>query len=353
MVKLVKEGEGSGAGYPAPMSKPIVIQGMRRSGTTILYDALLEDPELHCFYEPLREEGETPGGGSGARESDPFAETRELRRSFHDEHYPELPIGAFNCGGPGDPELELGPDLPAHCAGFLRELLEREEPVMIKETRLYDKLEAVRELAGPDAVLVHVVRDPRAVAASMMMGRGRKRADAYAAPEAFFGERERRKLWSSRQLSQLLLERPEYSHLRRPANFLRILIVWKHTLESTFGDGRHLFGDRYVMLRNEELRADPVGAIAKVYRAAGRPTPPAVAEWARGKVRPPEVPYAATDPRWIEAFASLGMRECLEQAGYPGLAESAAEARAPGRLQGLMGRARSRGRRDRTRDGSE
>jgi len=320
----------------------ILIQGMRRSGTTILYDALLEDPELHCFYEPLREDSETPGGGSGARESDPFAETRELRRAFAAESFPDVPSDEFNCGGPGNPAMELGPELPEHCADFLRTLLERDEQVLIKETRLYDKLEAVRSMTAEDTVLVHVVRDPRAVAASMMMGRGRKRADTYAQPEAFFGEREKRKLWSSRQLSQLLLKRPEYSHIRRPSNHVRILMVWKHTFESTYREGKLLFGDRYVMLRNEELRADPVAAIAKVYRASSRHTPPAVAEWARGKVRPPEVPYAATDPRWGEAFAALGMLDALTDAGYPGLADSAAAARAPSRLRGMMGRARSR-----------
>lgn len=188
--------------YPAPpMSGAILIQGMRRSGTTILYDALLEDPELHCFYEPLREEGDTPGGGSGARESDPFTETRELRQAFRGERFPEVPIEDFNCGGPGSPALELGPDLPAHCTGFLQELLGRDEPVMIKETRFYDKLDAVAAMSPPETVFVHVVRDPRAVAASMMMGRGRKRAESYSTPESFFDERERRKLWSSRQLS--------------------------------------------------------------------------------------------------------------------------------------------------------
>ena len=324
------------------MAKAILIQGMRRSGTTILYDALLEDPELHCFYEPLREDTETPGGGSDARESDPFTETRALRAAFRQEHFPEVPIEDFNLGGPGNPAMELGPDMPPHCSGFLATLLDRPEPVMLKETRFYDKLEAVDAVAPDDTVLIHVVRDPRAVAASMMMGRGRKRADSYSTPEAFFDEREQRKLWSSRQLSQILLQRPEYSHLRRPANFLRILLVWKHTFESTFNDGQRIFGDRYVMLRNEELRADPVGGISRVYRAAGRPTPPAVAEWARGKVRAPEVPYAATDPRWGEAFAALGMREALENAGYPGLAESAADARAPSRLKGMFGRVRRR-----------
>lgn len=319
----------------------ILIGGMRRSGTTILYDALLEDSELKCFYEPLREDTETPGGGSGARETDPFAETRALRAEFAAENYPDLPIEEFNWGGPRKPGLELGPELPEHCTAFVEHLLDRPEQVMIKFTRISDKLEAIAKLA-PDAVFVHVVRDPRAVVVSMMGGKGRKRMGDYETPEDFFHERTKRKLWSSRELSQSLLSRPEYAHIRRPSNVMRILLVWKHTFESTYADGQRLFGDRYVLLRNEELRGDPVGAIARVYRAAGRATPPAVAAWAREAVRPAEVPYAANDPRWIEAFATLGMRDALENAGYPVLADAAAAARAPSRLSGMFGRARTR-----------
>jgi len=321
------------------MAQAILMQGMRRSGTTILYDALLEDPGLHCFYEPLREETETPGGGSGARATDPFAETRALRRAYRDEHWPDLDLAEFNLGGPGNPEREIGPEMPEHCAGFLRTLLDRDEPVLIKETRLYDKLEAVRGLAPEDAVLVHVVRDPRAVAVSMMTGKSRSRA--YATADEFFAEREKRKLWSSRALSRILLQRPEYAHVRRPANFERILLVWKHTFESTRREGRLLFGDRYVLLRNEELRADPVAAIARVYEAAGRPTPPAVAEWARGKVRDPEVPFAANDRRWTEAFTKLDMAQALRDAGYGSLAESVGEPPSGGGLRRLLGRGRA------------
>lgn len=322
----------------------ILIQGMRRSGTTILYDALVEDPELKCFYEPFREDTETPGGGSGARETDPFAETRALRSAFAAAEHPELEIDEFNWGGPREPALELGPDLPEHCTGFVSHLLTQPHPgggVMIKFTRIYDKLAAIAALA-PDAVFVHVVRDPRAVAVSMMMGKGRKRADDYSDAASFFEERRKRKLWSSRLLSDQLLTRPEYAHLRRPANFLRILIVWKHVFESTYRDGRRLFGDRYVLLRNEELRADPTGAIARVYRGAGRGTPAEVAAWARGAVKPLEVPYAANDPHWSEAFATLGMSEGLEAAGYPVLADAAAAAHSQTRLSGMFARARAR-----------
>ena len=322
----------------------ILIQGMRRSGTTILYDALLEDPGLHCFYEPLRENTETPGGGSDARETDPFAETKALRESYAAANWPDLPIDEFNWGGPREGALEIGPKLPDHCTGFLAELLGGEHSddgreVMIKETRFYDKLERIAPLA-PGATFVHVVRDPRAVAASMMMGRGRKRAGDYERPDAFFSEDAKRKLWSSREISQALLGLPSYAHIRKPANFLRILMVWKHTFESTYSDGRRLFGDRYVLLRNEELRADPVAAIARLYEAAERPTPSEVAEWARGKVKPPEVPFAANDPRWTEAFATLGMRQALIDAGYPELAQGLPEdgSSGGGGEGGLLGR---------------
>lgn len=324
------------------MSKPaILIQGMRRSGTTILYDALLEDPDLHCFYEPWREDTETPGGGSDARETDPFAETRELRRRFRDAEYPDLELADFNLGGPGNPALELGPTVPEHCGGFLRTLLERDEPVMVKETRFYDKLAEIQPMTPDGTVLVHVVRDPRAVCVSMMMGRGRKRADSYADPDAFFEEREKRKLWSSRQLSQQLLKEHENSGLKDPANFERILMVWKRTFESTRREGRELFGDRYVLLRNEDLRADTAGTIARIYEAAGRPTPPEVTAWAQDKVRPPEEPYAPDDPRWPRAFAALGMRDAMIEAGYPELAELEApppEAPRGGMLGRLLGR---------------
>ncbi len=323
-------------GYPAaPMPPAILIQGMRRSGTTILYDALLEDPGLHCFYEPWREDTETPGGGSDARATDPFAETRRLRRQFRDGRYPGLELADFNCGGPANPSLELGPELPEHCAGFLATLLERDERVMVKETRFYDKLGAVHAIAPDDSVLVHVVRDPRAVCVSMMMGRGRKRADAYADPDAFFGERERRKLWSSRQLSERLLDLHEYAELRDPANFERILLVWKHTFESTRHAGGELFGDRYVLLRNEDLRADPAATIARIYAAAELPTPSQVTAWAADKVRPPEHPYHPEDPRWARAIAAIGMRDALVEAGYPELAELEAPVE-PNR--GLLGR---------------
>jgi len=299
----------------------VFIQGMRRSGTTILYDALLADPELRCFYEPLREQDVTEGGGSGAREGDAFAETRALREEFQREHHPSVPIEEFNWGGPRDPAVEIDDRLPEHARELLRHLLGLAPAVAIKETRLYCKVRDLAEL-DPGAAVVHVVRDPRAVAASIILGRRRKRAGRYASPADLFAERTDRKLWSSRAISQALLERDGRGG-ESPSDVERILMVWKLAFEDAYADGRRLFGDRYLLLRNEDLRARTEAALDSLYEVLRRETPAVVGEWARSKVRGAEEIYAAGEPVWSELFERLELGPALRAAGYGEIAPSA------------------------------
>jgi hypothetical protein len=294
----------------------LFIQGMRRSGTTILFDALLEDPGIRCFYEPLREQEATVGGGSGARETDAFAETRALRERFASERYPELAIDEFNWGGPRDPVLELEPELPPHCRDLLAFLIGQAPVVAIKETRLYCKLGSVASL-DPDARLVHLVRDPRAVVTSTMLGRGRRHAERYRSADDFFEARTGRKLWSSRALSEAILKRRDsgVARWRRPPDFARVLAVWGYAFERT-RDGAEAFRGRDVLLRHEELAADPNGALKGVYELLERPLPEAVSEWARANVRrQSEIPFG-DDPRWAQAIERLDIDDAVDAAGY-------------------------------------
>jgi len=292
----------------------LFIQGMRRSGTTILHDALLEDPELRSFYEPLREQKVTEGGGSGAREGDAFAEMRAIREEFQREHYPQIPIDEFNWGGPRDPALEIDDRLPEHARELLRHLLTLAPAVAIKETRLYCKLADVAEL-DPHVALIHVVRDPRAVVASIILGRGRKRARKYDAPADIFKDRTDRKLWSSRAISQALLVRDGRGG-EDPTDVERILMVWKLSFERAYEDGRRLFGDRYLLLRNEDLRTDVGAALDSVYAVLGRDAPAPVREWTRGKVRDAEAIYAGAEPAWDGLIEKVGLGSAMDAAGY-------------------------------------
>jgi hypothetical protein len=298
----------------------LFIQGMRRSGTTILYDALVEDPDLRCFYEPLREQDVTAGGGSGARDVDAFAETRALREEFRRQRYPQLPIEQFNWGGPREPELELEVDLPAHCRDFISHLCGLGPQVAIKETRLYRKIGELAKL-DPDVRLVHVVRDPRSVTGSIMLGRGRRRRDRFGTPDAFFGARTKRKLWSSRRLSERILELPRHVGIEDPPDFVRVLLVWKLSFEETRRAALRQLGERrYRLLRHEDLTAAPARAVGAVYELIGRPPAPAVAAWAKRNVRSPQPVPFADDPRWAEAAERIGLAEAVEEAGYASLA---------------------------------
>lgn len=328
----------------------LFVCGLRRSGTTILYDALVADPELRCFYEPLREEGETIGGGSGARAVDAFAETRELRERFRSERHPDLQVELFNWGGPERPEVELEPSLPEHVAGLLEYLLGQAPNVAIKETRLHHKLGALAQI-DPDAAVVHLVRDPRAVTASMLLGR-RRRTDLYPDADAFFSARTGRRLWSSRRLSVELLARRRSLDL--PADlpdFLRPLLVWQAAFATMHGDGRRLFGDRYALVRLEDLRTDPAPALARVYATLGRTVPAPVVEWAAANLRREANIHLGGDPRWARAARLLRMQEELEQAGYaeilgleaaPGEPLDLTAPRTGSRLAGFAARARAR-----------
>lgn len=326
----------------------LFVLGLRRSGTTILYDALSEDGALRSFYEPLREQAETLGGGSGAREHDVFSETRELRERFRAERYPELPIELFNWGGPRAPEAELDTELPEHVAALMGYLLEQAPDVLVKETRLHHKLGALHAV-DPGAAIVHLVRDPRAVCASMLLGR-RRRTDIYPDADTFFTARTGRRLWSSRPISEELVRRRRSLDLPPDIpDFLRPLLVWKAALETADGDGERLFGERYALIRLEGLRTDPRAQLARVYDLLGREVPETVSGWAEREIKRDASVRFADDPRWAQAFRRLELGPALERAGYgelvadddPGELDLSPPPQRS-RLAGFMGRARRR-----------
>ncbi len=209
----------------------------------------------------------------------------------------------------------------------------------------------VAEIA-PDAAVVHVVRDPRAATASMLLGR-RRRTDIYPDADTFFTARTGRRLWSSRRLSEALIARGAADLPADIPDFLRPLLVWQAAFRAMEADGTRLFGDRYALVRLEDVREDPRREFERIYGLGGRELPEPVADWISANIRREFEVRHGEDPRWERAVRLLGMEEEVERAGYgeilelePGEPQDLDLTPPPqgSRLAGFMGRARQRAR---------
>jgi hypothetical protein len=298
---------------------------MRRSGTTILFDCFSQDERFDPFYEPLTVDKPTFGGGSGARAEDLFASVREVRRAYLARRGTPGLTPLLNHGSPRRADLELESELPPFVEDYLAFLLASGQRPLVKFTRAAAKV-AVLSRLDPHALFIHLVRDPRAVATSHVLGRRPALPDPRNPAERmrFFQLRTRRGRWGSLDLSRRILEDPGAPELRWPPDFVRVLLVWKTLFETTHAVGSARLGDRYVLVRHEDFALAPVETLGKLYARMGLDLPGSVAGWARRHVRPPRPAFAPGHRAWRRAIHRLGLEPAMVEAGY------AADAPAPG-----------------------
>ncbi len=293
----------------------LIFQGMRRSGTTIVYDALAQDDALSLWYEPLAAaKAPAIGGGSGARDVDVFAELRDARQRFaHDHGLTDTDV--LNFVAPRDASLEFLSDLPAVVEDYLRFLVDHPGPVAAKFTRIYAKVPLIHQLF-PNAGFVHLVRDPRAVVMSYLFGKQRRYEKRTSPPRVFFGRRSERSAWSSYPFSEQIRKAYQHENLPEPTDLERVLLVWKYTYEKVRDALATTYGDRGIRVRHEDFCADPEVELERVYSLVRRTVPDSVVSWARANLRTPAPIHAANDRRWRIAFERMKMIELVQSCGY-------------------------------------
>lgn len=291
------------------------MQGMRRSGTTIVYDALAQDPRFSAWYEPLAP-GISPsiGGGSGAQRTDLFASLRDARYEFMQSHgIHEIDI--FNHGAPKDAKLEFEQEFPDIVSEYLSFLFNDRAHIIAKFTRAYCKVEALYRIC-PDALFVHLVRDPRAVVASYLFGKNQRNRRKFTSDEMYFERRSLASAWSSRPLSDLVLSNSQFRSKLDLTDLERILLIWNHTFSETRARAMNSFGKNYLLLSHEDFCTNPNEQLSKIYSFFGKEVPVDVSAWAAKNVKLGPDPHLADDARWLSAFSRLGMHGTVESAGY-------------------------------------
>lgn len=292
----------------------VFAQGMRRSGTTILFDLFWGDRRFTCWYEPINKIRPARGGGSRTRSVDYMQPVSELRAQFLAERGdPALDQTSLNWGAPRAPELEFDDVWPPHVRDFVAQMAAATPPVLVKFTRASHK---VAELAGicPEATFVHVVRDPRAVATSHLFRRGTEHRERILADGSFFTLTDGYDQWKAQTMAaHLIATRPEYAHLAEEPGYVKVMLVWKELFVRTRQDAHAQFGKRQVLVSHERLCADPLGVLQRLHGAWDDKPTWGVKRWAKKNVRPSRPFHDPQSPQWDRAVDVLELQPLLEQ----------------------------------------
>lgn len=153
------------------MKKHILTVGLRRSGTTAFWELFRQDKRFLSFDEPFNSLfwWSANGNDNGRKTCAEFAANKE----FFLQH-----------GSHIDPCQETAPILFGHQLTYLKQMFELNPHVNVNETRLHNKVDILKKVL-PDALIILLVRDPRAWITSQLKPKGHWQAERNL-PESFF-----------------------------------------------------------------------------------------------------------------------------------------------------------------------
>jgi sulfotransferase family protein len=293
---------------------PVVFgQGMRRSGTTILFDLFWGDGRWTCWYEPLNRAKAKKGGGSRARNEDYSAAVRELRDRLVDEIDGLDDPQAFNWGAPDHAEKELVTGWPPHVVRYVRTMAQSSQDVFVKFTRASHQIPLLAE-TSPGSYFVHLVRDPRSVATSHLFRSHPKFKERILAEGCFFTMTTDFNQWKTEVMAEHLVRtRPEYAHLADEPAHVKIMLVWKELYTRARDDALEHFAGRTAVVWHDDLCADPWGTLQGIYATWGWKPRIRQRWWAHKNIRPARPWHEPENPAWTRAMDLLQLHPLVEE----------------------------------------
>ncbi len=247
----------------------IILVGLRRSGTTIFWRTLQQDDRLLCFDEPFRPKLRryaAAGRNDRKQTLDEYLSRGSLIRS----HWSTI-----------QPYEELLEGFITHQEEYLRRLFDENRNVFMDLVRCHFKIDRLRRLF-PDALIVHLVRDPRAWTTSHLRPYGDWLSDL---PTGFFSYKGWFDFWSYESIAREI-GLNGYAHEQ-------LLQIW------------HLFTGRAedsspdLTIQFERFATHPKDVLKKLYSRLELDYAPLDFS----AIHAPNQPHALENPRWDAAIA--------------------------------------------------
>lgn len=285
------------------MAKPrtILLLALRRSGTTLLFNLFSQNPQYTCFDEPFNKQ----------LADLPRDHRKQVRRDFI-RVYNKDPGEFRKLFAPVPRQEELSGQLSVPQKAYLRYLCAH-EPAFFDITRCHGKLADLKDIA-PDAVLVHLYRNPRAFVTSHLLPSEPAALQAlklWLYRKTFFTRSWGFNTWGMSELLQhphrsVAEEFHQRANVRLPpagsAAASLLLAHWLGCFRRMESEGRLLFQDRFISVCFDTFCQTPAAVLKHIYERANAPMP----AHDFSIIRRPASPYRGGSPQWRTLARGVG-----------------------------------------------
>ena len=319
----------------------LIVQGVFRSGTTMLFRALRNDPRLRCYYEPLHPNlldhvWEATADRPDHAKSPLYAEYTSLADSLESLH-----DAALACHHAALGSQDAAPGLKA----YLHTLTASAPCIVLQFNRSFWMTRWLHRQC-PDSTFVHVVRDPRSVVWSQLTTASGQRVrmdwpllgrrffsfssgnlqNAFSSHAYCGAYQVSDYLTAGRQLDQTFQDdvtawaQARLRAVQDARPFVQALALWGAQVRVCHHHARDAFGDRYQLIRYEDLCRHPPHTLNRVYAAFPHGMPRPVkrhgATCIHARQLAPWQTVASAEAHFRDGIQRAGIEPVLREVGY-------------------------------------
>ena len=259
------------------MKKHVLIFGLKRTGTTIFWETFRKDKRFLCFDEPFHQNlwaDVMQGLNNWKKTADEFLVHADLVKRYW---------------SPILPHDEPIPDLVAHQRFYIQMLLNEASNVCADLVTCSAKLGALRGVA-PQALFIHLVRDPRAFVTSHLKPYGKWIHESLEDPDALFAYEGGFDFWQYGKLSSALGR-------REGTAVERLLHIWKFFVTKAEEQGPDM------TIQFENFASSPHKVMSRIFEDLTLPYQ--AVDYS--DIHAPNKPHLYNDPRWRKALHNVGI----------------------------------------------
>lgn len=286
----------------------IYILGLRRSGTTVFWNAFKRVSSATCFDEPF----------NPLHIQLPQPHVKKTNLELVDLLQQDAP-SFWKAFAPISSIQELNKEFEPAQATYLRFLINQNEHTVIDSTRCQFKIAALKNLLPDDSLVIHLHRSPAGFAGSHLIPnfpntKWRNLLAIRTARKMFWNMDAPYNSWQMEEIIGRFDNSPfavlhgfeEFFGIQISAlsSIEKLLAYWRYAFETVERDGRDVFGDHFVSVSYDSFCANPKKIIGEM---SVKTRVPIDLDAELPRIHSPKPIYDRMNSKWDQSFKRVGL----------------------------------------------